>query len=194
MPEELVCGVCGDPLSGKLLIECPKCGVPHHKDCWDYNGEKCTAYGCNPSSKKDNLPVVDEPSLGELISEFGKDCVSLVKGIPFLIQTVFKNVYTFILFALLVFILIHILPMFYFFKSRQKAQVTSEKRIFSLTENIAVLSGGVMFFALGGFMITHFLWLYLVCIFAINILSAFLLRLEEIKVRLIEQRKVAGKE
>jgi hypothetical protein len=37
--------------SAKTII-CPKCGIPHHKECWDENGG-CTTYGCKGKKNSD---------------------------------------------------------------------------------------------------------------------------------------------
>lgn len=39
------CMVCGDALDG-TTVRCPACEVPHHEDCWQYNGG-CSTYGCH---------------------------------------------------------------------------------------------------------------------------------------------------
>jgi hypothetical protein len=44
MLEEARCGVCGDALTGGLVV-CRRCNTPHHRDCWDYGGG-CATYGC----------------------------------------------------------------------------------------------------------------------------------------------------
>lgn len=44
-----LCPVCSCEVGGESKIDCPACGVPHHKDCWGYNG-KCGIYACNGGS------------------------------------------------------------------------------------------------------------------------------------------------
>lgn len=39
------CLVCGEDLSGRLVVSCRRCRTPHHRDCWQYNG-RCAVYGC----------------------------------------------------------------------------------------------------------------------------------------------------
>ncbi len=47
---EKVCPYCMMPIQqGERVISCPKCGIPHHRDCWDENGG-CTTYGCDGGS------------------------------------------------------------------------------------------------------------------------------------------------
>ncbi|HTF56724.1 MAG TPA: RING finger protein [Planctomycetota bacterium] len=40
------CPVCGHRVEGDGR-NCPKCGTPHHEDCWKYFGG-CAIYGCSP--------------------------------------------------------------------------------------------------------------------------------------------------
>ncbi|MBI4860485.1 MAG: redoxin domain-containing protein [Candidatus Riflebacteria bacterium] len=42
------CRVCAQPVASDQCTVCPRCGAPHHQDCWAYNGG-CTVYGCDPS-------------------------------------------------------------------------------------------------------------------------------------------------
>jgi hypothetical protein len=39
------CAVCKNEISG-TTITCPKCETPHHQDCWQYSGDKCSVFGC----------------------------------------------------------------------------------------------------------------------------------------------------
>ena len=74
------CPVCSDPISHASSTSCPKCGIPHHQDCWGYN-EGCGIFGCGSDQKKalvpqsrssiqtleshlDNLPAVQEQPTG----------------------------------------------------------------------------------------------------------------------------------
>ena len=41
-----ICKVCGEPISGGVVVVCAACNTPHHRDCWDYVGA-CSIYGCN---------------------------------------------------------------------------------------------------------------------------------------------------
>ena len=46
----LVCPYCMMQINSEDdYITCPKCGIPHHRDCWDENGG-CTTYGCDCKS------------------------------------------------------------------------------------------------------------------------------------------------
>jgi hypothetical protein len=40
------CLVCGDVLSDRTIVCCPRCETPHHEECWKYNGE-CAVYACH---------------------------------------------------------------------------------------------------------------------------------------------------
>ena len=42
------CALCKAPfvVDDKLVI-CPQDGSRHHQECWEANGNKCTAYGCD---------------------------------------------------------------------------------------------------------------------------------------------------
>lgn len=39
-----LCQVCGSALE-EDVVRCRKCGTPHHRDCWSYNG-CCSTFGC----------------------------------------------------------------------------------------------------------------------------------------------------
>ena len=41
-----ICKVCGEPISGGVVVVCAACHTPHHRDCWDYVGA-CSIYGCS---------------------------------------------------------------------------------------------------------------------------------------------------
>jgi hypothetical protein len=41
------CALCKQPFeSGDNLVICPQDGSRHHLACWEANGNRCTAYGC----------------------------------------------------------------------------------------------------------------------------------------------------
>lgn len=42
--DDACCGVCGDPLTGNIVV-CRRCNAPHHLDCWQYIGG-CATYAC----------------------------------------------------------------------------------------------------------------------------------------------------
>jgi hypothetical protein len=42
--EDARCGVCGDGLTGEIVV-CRRCNTPHHRECWQYGGG-CATYGC----------------------------------------------------------------------------------------------------------------------------------------------------
>ena len=42
------CQVCGDVMN-ESVIHCPKCGTPHHRDCWSW-ARKCSTYGCGQAA------------------------------------------------------------------------------------------------------------------------------------------------
>ena len=50
------CPVCGDEITEDFTT-CPRCEVPHHRDCWEFS-RGCAVYGCKKSPKK------KEPDLG----------------------------------------------------------------------------------------------------------------------------------
>ena len=33
------------------IVYCPQCKMPHHRDCWNDNGRKCTIFGCSGMEK-----------------------------------------------------------------------------------------------------------------------------------------------
>ena len=42
-----VCPYCQTPIKpGEHLMVCPRCKVPHHRECWQENGDRCTTFGC----------------------------------------------------------------------------------------------------------------------------------------------------
>ncbi len=43
--EDPVCQVCGAPVSKEGRVYCRRCRTPHHKDCWEFNGQ-CSTYAC----------------------------------------------------------------------------------------------------------------------------------------------------
>ena len=43
-----MCQLCGAEIEGDI-VWCAECSTPHHRDCWQYNGQ-CTIYGC-PSKR-----------------------------------------------------------------------------------------------------------------------------------------------
>ncbi|MBM3998389.1 MAG: hypothetical protein FJ297_02405 [Planctomycetes bacterium] len=38
------CQICGQPIASDL-VRCRRCGTPHHRECWEYNGA-CSVFGC----------------------------------------------------------------------------------------------------------------------------------------------------
>ena len=53
------CAVCKQKISGKTMT-CPRCETPHHADCWDYSGNKCSVFGCD--KKMDTRPPRPTPA------------------------------------------------------------------------------------------------------------------------------------
>ncbi|MHB9108411.1 MAG: RING finger protein [Armatimonadota bacterium] len=40
------CPYCQTPIKPNVeIVTCPRCGIPHHRECWEENG-RCTTYGC----------------------------------------------------------------------------------------------------------------------------------------------------
>lgn len=39
------CPVCGEPTTAARTVRCPGCGIPHHADCWSFQGG-CSVFGC----------------------------------------------------------------------------------------------------------------------------------------------------
>jgi hypothetical protein len=39
------CQVCGAKIPGEVRVYCRRCRTPHHKDCWEFNGQ-CSTYAC----------------------------------------------------------------------------------------------------------------------------------------------------
>lgn len=65
---EIVCQVCGSPLSEGAVVYCSRCKTPHHKDCWSYN-KKCSTFGCHARRCIDELPSYeDEDSPSNLMT------------------------------------------------------------------------------------------------------------------------------
>jgi hypothetical protein len=44
-PGDPVCQVCGAPVPADLRVYCRRCRTPHHRDCWEFNGQ-CSTYAC----------------------------------------------------------------------------------------------------------------------------------------------------
>ena len=40
-----VCQICGSKIPPESRVNCRRCGTPHHKDCWEFNGQ-CSTYAC----------------------------------------------------------------------------------------------------------------------------------------------------
>ena len=40
-----MCRICGASLAEGAVLRCAKCNTPHHKDCWEFNGQ-CSTYAC----------------------------------------------------------------------------------------------------------------------------------------------------
>jgi len=43
--EAPVCQICGSAIDAEVRVTCRRCGTPHHKDCWEFNG-RCSTYAC----------------------------------------------------------------------------------------------------------------------------------------------------
>src|SRR5579862_9091732 len=41
-------------------VQCPHCHLPHHKDCWEYNGG-CGTYGCPSAPAPQKLTDMEVP-------------------------------------------------------------------------------------------------------------------------------------
>ena len=39
------CQICGSDIAEEARVNCRRCGTPHHKDCWEFNGQ-CSTYAC----------------------------------------------------------------------------------------------------------------------------------------------------
>jgi hypothetical protein len=39
------CQICGSDITEEARVNCRRCGTPHHKDCWEFNGQ-CSTYAC----------------------------------------------------------------------------------------------------------------------------------------------------
>jgi hypothetical protein len=39
------CQICGSEIAEDARVNCRRCGTPHHKDCWEFNGQ-CSTYAC----------------------------------------------------------------------------------------------------------------------------------------------------
>jgi hypothetical protein len=44
-PAEPVCRVCGAAIAPEARVTCRRCRTPHHRDCWEFNGQ-CSTYAC----------------------------------------------------------------------------------------------------------------------------------------------------
>lgn len=39
------CQICGSVIAPEVRVNCRRCSTPHHKDCWEFNGQ-CSTYAC----------------------------------------------------------------------------------------------------------------------------------------------------
>jgi hypothetical protein len=39
------CQICGFEIAPEHRVDCRRCSTPHHKDCWEFNGQ-CSTYAC----------------------------------------------------------------------------------------------------------------------------------------------------
>lgn len=61
------CPYCMMPiLPNEEFIVCPKCNIPHHKDCWEENNG-CTTYGCDCKDAFEVVPT--NTDLSQMIGE-----------------------------------------------------------------------------------------------------------------------------
>lgn len=44
-PADPVCRVCGAAIPAAARVACRRCRTPHHRDCWEFNGQ-CSTYAC----------------------------------------------------------------------------------------------------------------------------------------------------
>ncbi|MBI3854699.1 MAG: hypothetical protein HY293_03295 [Planctomycetes bacterium] len=44
-PGRPICQICGSDIAPEARVACRRCGTPHHKDCWEFNGQ-CSTYAC----------------------------------------------------------------------------------------------------------------------------------------------------
>jgi hypothetical protein len=44
-PADPVCRVCGAAIAPEARVTCRRCRTPHHRDCWEFNGQ-CSTYAC----------------------------------------------------------------------------------------------------------------------------------------------------
>jgi hypothetical protein len=52
------CAYCKELLGpGESVQYCQSCGTPHHKECFELNGSKCTVYGCEQPVPQPELQV-----------------------------------------------------------------------------------------------------------------------------------------
>jgi len=55
------CALCGYTFrAGQVYVRCNLCDAPHHLDCWNYNGSKCTTFECRGRGR------VADPAQGAL--------------------------------------------------------------------------------------------------------------------------------
>lgn len=40
-----ICQICGSDIQADARVTCRRCGTPHHRDCWEFNGQ-CSTYAC----------------------------------------------------------------------------------------------------------------------------------------------------
>lgn len=60
------CPYCQTPFKTATdVVYCPQCKMPHHKDCWNDNGGKCTIFGClgMDARQEESAPVIQTPTV-----------------------------------------------------------------------------------------------------------------------------------
>jgi len=53
---------------GVDIVVCSECGIPHHKECWQENGNKCTTFGCRGTTLRETEEETSVSSATEMES------------------------------------------------------------------------------------------------------------------------------
>ena len=75
-----LCALCKEPFAeNDKLVICPQDGSRHHQECWEANGNHCTAYGCGGQGdvvenhqRVEARPYIQGPCAGKQMGRFSK--------------------------------------------------------------------------------------------------------------------------
>ena len=57
------CPYCRAKMAPSEMVQCPGCGTPHHRDCWEEN-LGCTVFGCSHAPKDEPKTTISDEMTG----------------------------------------------------------------------------------------------------------------------------------